>query len=179
MNSQVRHCPSCGHNNEAEAGECAHCGTPIVGLVPIELEPQGPQNDGAAQSDPQPAAEEGLPPKRQAGAAKDQTELILRWPWGERCRLEDGLFIGRVPPAPESIARRLELEYPNVSRMHAEIYRNEKGVFVRDLRSLNGTYVNGERLDPYRPRQLSSGAVIRFASRLEASVLGSQAEEAA
>jgi len=37
-----------------------------------------------------------------------------------------------------------------VSRRHAEIFRNESGCFLRDLESSNGTFVNGRRVKTHR-----------------------------
>ena len=36
--------------------------------------------------------------------------------------------------------------FNRVSRVHAKITRNEKGIFIEDLDSSNGTYVNGVRI---------------------------------
>jgi pSer/pThr/pTyr-binding forkhead associated (FHA) protein len=39
------------------------------------------------------------------------------------------------------------LDDVTVSRKHAEIHRREDGFFVRDVGSLNGTYVNGDSVE--------------------------------
>jgi pSer/pThr/pTyr-binding forkhead associated (FHA) protein len=39
------------------------------------------------------------------------------------------------------------LDDVTVSRAHAEIRRSDEGFFVHDLGSLNGTYVNRERVE--------------------------------
>jgi FHA domain len=76
------------------------------------------------------------------------------------------LLIGR-----EQAAVRDHLAgYTNVSRRHAEVYRSAAGVFVVDADSLNGTYVNDEKLAPARPRQLADGDEIRFARNAAAIV---------
>lgn len=36
---------------------------------------------------------------------------------------------------------------PSVSKMHAQIYNDGKNVFISDLNSLNGTFVNGRRVE--------------------------------
>ena len=44
---------------------------------------------------------------------------------------------------------------PSVSRVHARIYKGEGGcIEIRDLDSTNGTYVNGEKLDPNEKRRV-------------------------
>ena len=54
---------------------------------------------------------------------------------------ETPLIIGRSPQA------GVVINDPNVSRQHAEVWRTADGVAIRDLRSTNGTFVNGHRID--------------------------------
>lgn len=49
-----------------------------------------------------------------------------------------------------------------VSRRHARIHRKEIGVFIEDLGSTNGTFVNGQRLVPHTLLQLFHGDVIEL-----------------
>ena len=44
-----------------------------------------------------------------------------------------------------------------VSRRHAVIFAAENGLFIRDLESTNGTYLNGLSLKPNQPYQLRDG----------------------
>jgi hypothetical protein len=48
--------------------------------------------------------------------------------------------------------------FSHVSRVHARIFRNVNGVFIEDLNSTNGTFINGERI--HKPHQLSQKMVI-------------------
>lgn len=58
------------------------------------------------------------------------------------------------------------IDDPSVSRSHAVVRRNGEKVFVRDLRSSNGTFVNGERVE--EARALSPGDVVALGdSRLQ------------
>ena len=50
-----------------------------------------------------------------------------------------------------------------VSRMHARLIRQEQGYTVTDLRSRNGTFLNGKMLEAGRAYELQSGDSIRFA----------------
>jgi pSer/pThr/pTyr-binding forkhead associated (FHA) protein len=52
--------------------------------------------------------------------------------------------ITRLGRHPES---EINLDDITVSRRHAEIERTARGHVVRDVGSLNGTYVNGKRID--------------------------------
>lgn len=54
---------------------------------------------------------------------------------------ETPLVIGRSPQV------SIVINDSNVSRQHAEVWRTAEGVAIRDLRSTNGTFVNGHRID--------------------------------
>ncbi len=66
---------------------------------------------------------------------------------------------------PCRIGRRTELELPlfdpRVSQVHAEFFNDADRIYIRDLASTNGTFVNGQKVD--RPTEVRSGDVIRFA----------------
>jgi len=72
---------------------------------------------------------------------------------GEHLAYEDGGRIVTVPLTREwtrvgrSLAADVRFDDPTVSRRHALIVRQADGVRVLDDRSLNGVFVNGERVD--------------------------------
>lgn len=169
--SRVRRCPACEADNAADAAECVSCGNLLAGVEPIDLHAEAsPAAPPVSQTT---AIAE--PPTATSSARRDQPGAYrLRWPWGEIVNLTEPLFVGRVPPAPEALAQRLEIDYPNVSRIHAEIYASAEGVFVRDLGSLNGTFVDGERIAPYVPHRLHVHATLRFASQLQATIIATE-----
>jgi hypothetical protein len=49
-----------------------------------------------------------------------------------------------------------------VSRVHAAIYRSKHTLSLVDLGSSNGTFLNGERLQPQQSRVLRDGDEVRF-----------------
>jgi hypothetical protein len=51
-----------------------------------------------------------------------------------------------------------------VSRCHAALYRTRHTVFIVDLNSSNGTYLNGIKLVPNQPRLLREGDAVHLAS---------------
>jgi hypothetical protein len=53
------------------------------------------------------------------------------------------------------------LESAQISRLHAQIRLQPQGVMIEDMGSVNGTFVNGRRIDA--PQLLSPGDLIRFA----------------
>ncbi len=72
---------------------------------------------------------------------------------GEYLALQDGDDIRLVPLTREwtrigrSLAADVRFDDPTVSRRHALLVRQHDGVRVLDDRSLNGVFVNGERVD--------------------------------
>ena len=59
----------------------------------------------------------------------------------------DSLLLGR-----DSAKANLHLDHPSVSRLHAEVRKQGAEVFIHDLKSANGTFLNGKRID--RPVKL-------------------------
>ncbi|MCZ7573412.1 MAG: FHA domain-containing protein [Ardenticatenaceae bacterium] len=49
-----------------------------------------------------------------------------------------------------------------VSRRHAQLLQRDNTLYLEDLQSLNGTYVNGVRLHPHQPMRLQPDAIVRF-----------------
>ena len=94
----------------------------------------------------------------------------INWPWVEETEIEERLIIGREAPAPVAIAARLEREFPNVSRRHAELLIDGDSLWIVDLGSANGTFVNETRLVPNQRVRLANGARLRFAANLTALV---------
>lgn len=56
------------------------------------------------------------------------------------------------------------IDSPHVSRKHFELARTNSGYFVTDLGSSNGTKLNGNKIPPHEPTQLTSGDEIRVMS---------------
>lgn len=76
-----------------------------------------------------------------------------------------------------SLAADVRLDDPTVSRRHALIVRHPEGVRVLDDRSLNGVFVNGERIDG---RTLSDGdEIIVGRYRLSFTTVGAQEQAGA
>lgn len=49
-----------------------------------------------------------------------------------------------------------------ISRRHAVIRKLERGYELTDLGSTNGSWLNNERLNPFKPYPLASGSQLRF-----------------
>ena len=43
----------------------------------------------------------------------------------------------------------IQIDNPGVSRFHAEVYRQGYPFYIEDMKSTNGTYINGKRVSRY------------------------------
>ena len=130
-------CNNCGHRNPAGVNFCSSCGA-VLGApasdTTVTLHPLDAQGE---------AGEEELSvtlPDRPSGAG---LLVVKRGPnAGTRFDLEaDVTRAGRHPESD------IFLDDITVSRRHAEFVKNGDGYSVRDVGSLNGTYVNRERIE--------------------------------
>jgi hypothetical protein len=143
-------CARCGHDNEAGANFCSSCGAPLVTTedettvtFAIEGRPELEDELGAMLAE--------LP----AGMGM---VVVRRGPnEGSRFSLErDATTVGRHPDSD------IFLDDITVSRRHAVISHDRDGYEVSDAGSLNGTYVNHERVETSPLRHLDELQVGRF-----------------
>lgn len=64
---------------------------------------------------------------------------------GRRYPIGDEITIGREPPSEPAFA------IPTISKRHFRLFRQGPGYFIEDLRSTNGTYLNGNPLTQPQP----------------------------
>lgn len=131
-------CNRCGHRNPPESAFCSACGTTLdlpadhtVTLAKVDplLDAPGPDDDLIVDLVTRPGVGELV--VRSGPQAGDRFVLAT-----------DVTRLGRHPDS------EISLDDITVSRRHAEIHRRADGRYdVRDAGSLNGTYVNQERID--------------------------------
>lgn len=71
----------------------------------------------------------------------------------------DHMLIGKSKKNADAV-----LSDQTVSRTHARIERRTDGYYVTDLYSTNGTFMDGERLEPGQACQMRDGSILSFAS---------------
>ncbi len=131
-------CNQCGHRNPPSSSFCSSCGSPLDSLDDrtITLSTVDPLQDAPGVDDDIHVAVGELPVEvgvlivragAQAGARFTLDEPVTR--------------LGRHPDS------EISLDDITVSRRHAEIERTPDGHVVSDAGSLNGTYVNQERIE--------------------------------
>jgi FHA domain/zinc-ribbon domain len=127
-------CNQCGNRNLTGSNFCSSCGAPLAAredptTVTFFPEVGEGYDDLAVEFDEVPTGIGILVVKRGPNV-------------GSRFSLEkDVVQAGRHPESD------IFLDDVTVSRRHAEIVRNGNGYVVRDVGSLNGTYLNRERVE--------------------------------
>ncbi len=160
----MRNCAYCGHENREGLLFCEECGQSLAG-------------DSAAAT--------AMASTKQLQNVPD--ELGTKATWGTaRFGSESSIIIHIrdaaepivLQPRQETIFGRADINTrtlpdmdlspygaleKGVSRIHAAIRRSEDTLTLVDLGSVNGTFLNGQRLIPNQPRVLRDGDEIRFA----------------
>ena len=126
-------CTNCGHPNADDAHYCAKCGSALqddatVSFSPMDVDQENPEDQASPYGDLEPG--HGLL-LVQRGANAGSTFLLEK----------DVTTAGRLPQSD------IFLDDVTVSRSHAELRRDGGRFFVHDTGSLNGTYVNMQRVD--------------------------------
>lgn len=131
-------CNQCGHRNPPGAAFCSSCGSVLDRLADrtIVLAKVDPLLDAPGAADDVVVDLGEL--------ATDAASLVVRTgeQVGEALALDRPLV--RLGRSPES---EIPLDDITVSRRHAEIRREGNRYLVSDVGSLNGTYVNQQRID--------------------------------
>jgi FHA domain/zinc-ribbon domain len=160
------YCARCGRPNPDGARFCSNCGAQLSGTraMPFGAAGSGGARPGETTStlslnrpDDPDFGDDLLPDSAAFGALPDGSALLLvmRGPnAGSRFRLDGDLTTaGRHPDSD------IFLDDVTVSRRHAEFYREGAFFTVRDVGSLNGTYVNRERIEE---AQLAGGDEVQI-----------------
>ena len=138
------HCPECGFVNGEGANYCQKCGAFLAaaeGGTHEHTTQQYQLDDQTGELrplDPEQATHHGVLVIRAGGGrAGESFELS-----GER------MAIGRSPDA------EVFLDDVTVSRNHALLVRRRDGLYIDDLGSLNGSYVNRHRIESHKLRSV-------------------------
>jgi pSer/pThr/pTyr-binding forkhead associated (FHA) protein len=143
-------CTQCGHENPADAKFCAQCGARLESVPATERAPDATNTMAIQREDIERDDVGDLAPADQAAVdalpVGSALLVVLRGPnAGSRFLLDTDLIkAGRHPDSD------IFLDDVTVSRRHAEFRRTPEGYVVTDVGSLNGTYVNRDRIDEVR-----------------------------
>jgi hypothetical protein len=133
------HCPECGFANAEGANYCTKCGA-FLG------EPAGDGGDTTEAYQVDDAGE--LHPVELEEVVEEGATLVIRSGGGRAGEVfslgGERMTIGRSPDA------EVFLDDVTVSRNHALLVRRRDGLYIDDLGSLNGTYVNRHRIESHK-----------------------------
>jgi pSer/pThr/pTyr-binding forkhead associated (FHA) protein len=170
-------CTQCGQQNPDDSRFCSRCGSPLrqaAGETPVETTSTISLSalEGALEGDT-PAAEPAEADTHRPEQLPPGTGLLVvkRGPnAGSRFLLDaDVTTAGRHPESD------IFLDDVTVSRRHAEFVREGDGFLVRDVGSLNGTYLNRERIDA---AQLAGGDEVQVGKYRLVFLAGPRGSEA-
>jgi hypothetical protein len=132
-------CTNCGHQNLPGANFCSSCGEPLVAADverTLVLHPVDPGQDAPGTEDDVVVELDELPAVAGVLIVRSGSQA------GMRIVLDkEQLQLGRHPDSD------VVFDDITVSRRHAEVERVADGYIVRDMGSLNGTYLNQERVE--------------------------------
>ena len=152
-------CPKCNHNNMTGAMFCAECGTSLGSAD--SLTTQTIKSDKLKES-----------VKNKVNLPTPPTVTLKNWvtlhlldtgqvlPLAERNEFTIGRISEGQPIMPDIDLSPYQAYANGVSRLHAVIKREGSHIFLMDLDSANGTYINGKRLNPNVEHTLKNGDVV-------------------
>ncbi len=133
------YCNQCGHRNPPESSFCSSCGSTLdlMDDRTITLTAVDPLQDAPGPDD------DLVIPVGELAKGSWRTDRAGRLA-GRCTRFPLDSDITRLGRHPDS---EISLDDITVSRRHAEVQRTAEGYVVADSGSLNGTYVNQERVE--------------------------------
>ncbi|MEP6667180.1 MAG: FHA domain-containing protein [Nocardioidaceae bacterium] len=138
-------CTECGHQNPEGSRFCAQCGHRLTATEAPAESTSTLNFGGPDRSEPQTAGHMSEAEEAAVEALPQGSALLVvqRGPSaGSRFLLDtDEVTAGRHPDS------EIFLDDVTVSRRHAIFRRTSDGYLVADVGSLNGTYVNRDRID--------------------------------
>jgi pSer/pThr/pTyr-binding forkhead associated (FHA) protein len=156
-------CEECGHKNPEGALICENCSALLFSRdpeAPTEMLDDQPQPASAA-----PTAARGT------STFAEGMRLILQYTDSEGATsqvvvVDDEITLGRVDEhtsfLPDVNLSRMAAWEKGVSRLHAAIRRSENNLYLIDLASTNGTFLNGERIPAREPQLLHHNDTVRL-----------------
>jgi len=165
-------CPNCKHSNMAGSMFCMECGAQLAGADMLTT-----QNMDASQG--QEAVQQKIPSTRPVAVTLNTWITLHLMDTGQMIPLNDlndrsEFTLGRItegqPIMPDIDLSPYQAYANGVSRLHAVIKHANRQVLVMDLGSVNGTYVNGKRLNPNVEQTVNNGDIISL-GKLKMQVL--------
>ena len=185
MASHIKKCPDCGHNNPPASISCNSCNFDIKAVFPEPLAEKpsalrfrrcqvcGEKNDELARAcikcgneelhrSAVESSETTAAPRPTTIIMKEHPQVIVLTEASRKVTLKilpEGGLIGRSGTIG---ANELE-DYDTISRHHLKVTFMGGNLVVEDLGSANGTKINGRKIVPGTPENLSVGDMLSLA----------------
>lgn len=183
---KARRCPACGTGNPADEALCVKCMCDISQVSSEPLEVTSTDKSASHENEiedlggdrllcPECGAELDIQ-KHYPGCRRLTVGYQLVWKDTSLPPLQltraSPAFIGRVPPVQADLIRYIEDAHKTVSRNHAELFVGEDGnLYLRDMNSINGTFINGRKILPFVHNMLTVGDELSFSQSFLAKIL--------
>ena len=162
-------CSNCQHQNISGVLFCVECGAQLDGIETLTTqaitEEQITEELQGKIPRPDPIA---APPNSWISLHLMDSGKIL--PLASRNEFTLGRLSEGQPIMPDIDLTPYQAYASGVSRLHAVVKRDANRIFVMDLGSSNGTYLNGRRLNPHTEESLNHGDVVSL-GKLKIQVL--------
>ncbi|GAB3749586.1 FHA domain-containing protein [Microlunatus parietis] len=142
------YCTNCGHDNPEGSNFCGQCGTPLTSVT-------APVVDRTSASDTTKTMPAAIDDRDGESLTAEDEAAVKALPRGSALLVvRRGSNAGSryllntdVVTAGRHQDSDIFLDDISVSRRHAEFTRSAEGITIKDLGSLNGTYVNRELVE--------------------------------
>lgn len=162
-------CSNCQHQNVSGAVFCAECGAQLDGVETLTTHNISDEEIAQELNQKEPRPE---PPSSPTNSwislhLMDSGKIL---PLATRNEFTLGRLSEGQPIMPDIDLTPYQAYASGVSRLHAVVKRDANRIFVMDLGSSNGTYLNGRRLNPHMEEDLKHGDVVAL-GKLKIQVL--------
>lgn len=151
-------CPSCHHQEVEGALFCTECGMSLQNIGTQTIDSTLLKKDTLAGSVP--AEKKALNEDLLSAYTLQLLEMGQLLPLTGRNEYTMGRVSKGQPVMPDIDLTDYQAYENGVSRIHAVLKQKNGQIFVMDLGSSNGTYLNGMRLIPEQEYPLSNGSIL-------------------
>ncbi len=162
-------CPVCQHINREDAVFCENCGARLTGNAPPRVISQPTPNEALLPSAPLPVYQPEISPNPPVPTPHVLTSCLVVQSTNTNLVFPQGIteiIVGREDAIsgvyPEINLEPFGAQEAGVSRRHLRMQYTGKDWIVEDLNTVNGTYLNRQRLAPGQSAALKDGDELRL-----------------